>query len=156
MQLTQIEIDFDIHQMIELERRGFDEPRYVALRRLLKLPELGNKNAVEEPSETIRTDRSIGVTGRPFYADGVQIPHGSLAKMEYLRGSQIYLGKFLDGLLVVNGISFRSLSEAASSLAITKKGGKTSLDGWLYWTAKFPQESKWHRLWDLREKVRKK
>ena len=30
-----IEIDYDIHRLIQLERRSFDEPEYIALRRLL-------------------------------------------------------------------------------------------------------------------------
>ena len=36
--MEKIEIDWDIHKLIEAERKGFDEPQYVALRRLLKLP----------------------------------------------------------------------------------------------------------------------
>ena len=37
-QFRQIDIDWDIHKVIEAERSSFDEPSYVALRRLLKLP----------------------------------------------------------------------------------------------------------------------
>jgi hypothetical protein len=37
-QLQKIDVDWDIHKMIESERSSFDEPPYVALRRLLKLP----------------------------------------------------------------------------------------------------------------------
>ncbi|MFW2545512.1 hypothetical protein ACN2XU_23025 [Primorskyibacter sp. 2E107] len=144
MKLTQIEIDFDIHKMIEMERRSFDEPPYVALRRLLKLPEAApeNDNAAQELGE-----------GRPFVEDGVTIPHGSRAKMEYLRGAQLYEGFFLDGKLVVNGQAFTALSSAASELAVTKDGSKTSLNGWKYWQVQFPGESKWHLMFDLRKKL---
>ena len=40
MDFTSIEIDFDIHKLIELERRSFTEKPFIALRRLLKLPEV--------------------------------------------------------------------------------------------------------------------
>ena len=141
MKLQKIEIDFDIHKLIESERQGFEEPPYVALRRLLNLPELniGSDNARE----------SIG-EGAPFVEDGITIPHGSLARMEYQRGKQVFEGRFLNGNLVVNGQSFSALSAAASALAVTKKGNKTSLNGWLYWKAKFPNEIKWRPLDQMR------
>ncbi len=142
--LQKIEIDFDIHKLIEAERKSFDEPPYVALRRLLKLP---------QPETTPKTTKTE-TEGRPFIEDGVSVPHGSLARMEYLRGTQVYEGRFLDGKLVVNGESYTSLSAAASSLAVTRKGHKTSLNGWLYWEAKFPNETKWRKLSDLRDIIR--
>ena len=156
MQLRQIEIDFDIHQMIELERKGFDEPPYVALRRLLKLSGGDSSQALSQKNEAAGSMTKIEDNGLPFYADGVLIPHGSLARMKYARGTQIYEGQFLNGKLVVNGVSYPALSPAASALGITKSGSTTNLDGWLYWEAKFPGESSWKKLFDLREKVRKK
>jgi hypothetical protein len=156
MQLRQIEIDFDIHQMIELERRGFDELPYMALRRLLKLAEKEGTHSPTQSKEAVHNLPATGKAGQPFYADGVLIPHGSLARMKYARGTQVYDGQFLNGKLVVNGVLYTALSPAASALGITKSGKTTSLDGWLYWEAKFPGESNWRRLSELREKVRKK
>lgn len=52
--------------------------------------------------------------------------------------------------LVVNGQSFDALSAAADALAVTKDGKKPSLNGWLYWKVKFPGESKWRSLNDMR------
>lgn len=138
MNLQKMDIDFDIHKLIESERQSFEEPPYIALRRLLNLPEL---------------DDSVGASigdGVPFVEDGVTIPHGSIARMEYQRGKQVFEGRFLNGNLVVNGQSFSALSAAASALAVTKKGGKTSLNGWLYWKAKFPNEAKWRSLDQMR------
>jgi hypothetical protein len=63
---------------------------------------------------------------------------------------------FLDGKLVVNDQSFDALSEAASELARTKAGRKTSLNGWIYWEAKLPVEPKWRRLSDTRDEARRK
>lgn len=144
-QLQQIDIDWDIHKMIESERASFDEPPYVALRRLLKLPSPNRASTAEKVE--------IG-TGTPWVEEGVAVPHGSLAKMEYQRGSQVYEGQFLNGKLVVNGRSFDTLSAAANALAITKAGTKPSLNGWLYWKVKFPNETTWRSLNAMRLRAR--
>ena len=146
MHLQKIEIDFDIHKVIEAERRSFEEPPYVVLRRLLKMPLAETLDTQQLPAQKV---------GRPFIADGVSIPHGSLARMEYQRGQQVFEGQFLDGELVVEDKSFSSLSAAASALAVTKQGSKTRLDGWLYWQAKLPNESKWRPLSAMRDALNK-
>lgn len=143
-QLQSIDVDWDIYKMIETERGSFDEPHYVALRRLLKLPAV---KSLQEPAP-------ITENGRPWIEDGVEVPHGSLARMEYLRGSQIYEGRFLNGKLIVNGKSYDALSAAASALAKTKDGSKPSLNGWLYWKVKFPGETRWRSLGDMRQSKR--
>lgn len=131
MRFQQIDIDADIYKLIEAERHGFDEPSYVALRRLLKLPEVSEGT-------------------RPWSDEGVVIPHGSRARMEYARGSQVYEGRFLDGKLVVNGQEFGSLSAAANAVAVTKSGEKTSLNGWFYWKVQFLNETEWRSLHGMR------
>lgn len=143
-QLQKIDIDWDIHKLIETERRSFEEPPYVALRRLLKLP----------PPFVVASNTDDEEKGLPWIEDGVEVPHGSAAKMEYLRGAQVYEGKFLNGKLVINGRAFDALSAAANALAVTKDGTKPSLNGWIYWKAKFPGDSHWRSLFDLRERVR--
>ena len=145
-QLQKIEIDWEIHKLIEAERKGFDEAPYVALRRLLKLPPI-----------TLNTSKSAAMdTGLPWRDEGVSVPHGSLARMEYLRGSQVYEGQFLNGKLVVEGQSFDSLSAAADALAVTKDGSKTSLNGWNYWQVKLPNETKWRALNAMRREAKAK
>jgi len=148
MRLKTIEIDFDIHRCIETERTGFDEPAYVALRRLLKLPP-----PKQEEAEDCDTD---AVNGRPWREGLVEVPHGSLARMQYQRGKQIFEGKFLDGKLVVGGERFDTLSAAASALAVTKFGVHPSLNGWNYWETKFPGEEKWRPLGRMRDEARGK
>lgn len=138
-QLQSIEVDWDIYKMVETERRSFDEPHFIALRRLLKLPPL---KAPPKPE---------GEAGRPWVEDGVEVPHGSLARMEYLRGAQVYEGRFLNGKLVVNGKSYEALSAAAIALAKTKSGSQPSLNGWMYWKAKFPGETVWRSLGEMRK-----
>ena len=146
MNFRTLEIDWDIHKMIEVERRGFDEVPYLALRRLL-----GLKEPSVEPPATV--PRSAVSEGRPWIEDGVQIPHGSLARMKYNYGRQTYEGSFLNGRLVVNGKGFDTLSAAANDLAVTKAGGKTQLNGWNYWEVQLPGETDWVRLRDLRSKA---
>ena len=147
MTLATIEIDFDIHKRIEAERKGFDEPPRMALRRLLNLPEL--------PIDSADGPRALP-EGRAWREGLVEVPHGSLARMSYQRGKQIFEGRFWDGKLIVDGRSFDTLSSAASALAVTKFGDHPSLNGWNYWEAKFPGESKWRSLSKMRDDARGK
>lgn len=140
--LSTIEIDWDIHRLIESERRGFDEPPYLALRRLLNLP--------EPASAGLATNLASIGSGRPWVEDGVEIPHGSRARMSYQHGRQQYEGVFLNGALLVNGKSYTSLSAAANAVAVTKDGSKTQLNGWNYWEVQFPGEAKWRSLREMR------
>lgn len=149
MKLRQIEIDFDIHKMIEMERRDFDEPPNAALRRLLRLPDHPTEKA--DTTESL-LDVAALKAGRPFVEGGVSVPHGSKARMTYQRGQQVYEGQFLDGKLVVNGVQYSALSPAAKALAITKNGtSPKELNGWLYWEVKFPGEIAWRKMDDLRK-----
>ena len=138
-----IEIDFEIHQAIEAERRNFDEPEYEALKRLLK---------IDSPN-TVDSRDSHGLSKKPFVEDGVSIEHGSSARMSYQRGTQHFQGKFLDGMLVVDGKTYSTLSGAACDLARTREGNKTSLNGWIYWEVKAPNSSTWRRMSDVRADV---
>ncbi len=144
METTTIEIDFEVYKLIEAERRSFSEKPLAALRRLLKLPETDPSSVLTDPAAS---------NGRPWSDDGVVVPHGSRARMEYGRGSQRYEGTFLDGALVVNGTKFNSLSEAASALAKTKDGRSTSLNGWNYWEVQFPGSDRWDLMEHLRRRA---
>jgi hypothetical protein len=135
-QLRSIEIDFDIHKLIEPERRGFEEAEYVVLRRLLKLP---------DPEQT-----QPPPTGRSWSDNDVTLPHKTSLRMTY--GRQTIEGEIVDGKWVCEGQSFDTPSAAASALALTKDGQTTSLNGWNYWEAKLPGSAKWSRLSDIRLK----
>ncbi|MEI5677674.1 MULTISPECIES: hypothetical protein [unclassified Mesorhizobium] len=143
MQLQKIEIDWDIHKLIEAERRGFDEPPYLALRRLLKLPPLQESDVV-----------GVETAGVAWSEDGVVVPHGAYARMTYLRGRQVYEGRFLNGKLIVEGKVFDALSTAANAVAKTKDGTAPNLNGWNYWEVRLPGETEWRYLKALRDEAR--
>jgi hypothetical protein len=127
-----IEIDFDIHKLIEAERRSFDEQPYEALRRLLKLPEITRELA--RPA------------GRAWQSEGVTLEHGTKLRMTYGRPKRTYTGVVLNGEWHVEGQVFDSPSGAASGVAITSKGEKTRLNGWELWEVQQPGETRWIRI----------
>ena len=77
-----IDIDFDIHRLIELERNGFDEPENAALRRLLKLPDAQIAPRQTPSNRPVPTEGQM-LLGRPWSGKGVTLPHGTELRMEY-------------------------------------------------------------------------
>jgi hypothetical protein len=131
-----IEIDFDVHKRIEMERRGFDEPPNAALRRLLGL------NGTAAPPAP--------PGGRPWRGkrrgllDYVILEHGTALRMSY-NGRQ-HTGQIVDGEWLVEERRYKSPSAAACGVARTKEGRRTSLDGWRYWEFRRPGKTNWQRL----------
>ena len=142
MQMRTIEVDFDIHQMIELERKGFDEPENIALRRLLKLPDsTSNSLKINSSPPEKRSSRS-------WSGKGVELPHGTEVRMEY--NGQVFRGAIEDGAWLVEGQRTKSPSDAAGSAARTRSGARPSLNGWIYWEVKRPGDSGWRALKSLK------
>ena len=135
--MRQIEIDFDIHRLIQLERRGFDEPEYVALRRLLKLGP-----AVEEP----KADRAM----RPWSKGGVVLPHGTELRMEY--NGILHLGRIADGAWEVEGHREKSPSGAANAVARGRDGQEVNINGKSYWQVRRPGDTDCTAYADLKRK----
>jgi hypothetical protein len=150
-EMKTIEIDFDIHRLIELERKGFDEPENAALRRLLKLPRLDapstDKKAVNGSDEA---DTAAGI-GVAWSWKGVVLPHGTQLRMDY-RG-QMVRGHVDQGKWVIDGKSYTSPSDAAGSSVVTKSGERPSLNGWVYWEVKRPNDGNWRKLQSLKPKA---
>ncbi len=138
-----IEVDFDVHRCIENERRGFDESPNDALRQLLRLGEPKFAPAMAPPSSP---------PSRASWSDrGITLPHGTPVRMRYNR--RTYEGQIVDGSWVIEEQRFDSPSGAASGVAVTKKGKKTRLDGWIYWQVKLPGEDGWKLLDSLRPRI---
>ena len=135
-EMRTIEIDFEVHKRIELERTGFNESPNAVLRRLLGINEASPASTKPAPS------------GRSWAGKGVTLPHGTELRMEY--NGRLYNGRIDHGRWLVEGKEFKSPSAAASGVAITKAGRHTSLDGWIYWYVKRPGDFDWVALSSLR------
>jgi hypothetical protein len=140
MTMRMIEIDFDIHRLIQLERRSFDEPDFVALRRLLKLG---------PPAKEILPDAGPKSL-RPWSKGGVTLPHGTELRMEY--NGILHLGRISDGAWEVEGHREKSPSGAASAVARTRDGSPVNVNGKAYWHVRRPGETDWIAYADLRRK----
>jgi hypothetical protein len=136
-----IEIDFDIHKLIEAERRSFTETPNEVLRRLL------NMSTPEPSTQAARKPDA----GRSWSGEGVTLPHRTALRMRY-NGRQ-HEGQVVDGKWIVDGKTFDSPSGAASGVAITKSGKRTRLDGWIYWEVRVPGDESWMPISGLRRKT---
>lgn len=131
-----IEIDFDIHKLIEAERGSFSDSPNEALRRLLGL------GASPNGSPTLMQAGGSSWSGR-----GVTLPHGTQLRMTY-NGRQ-YTGVIDDGAWLVEGERFTSPSAAAGDVVSTKDGRRTQLNGWIYWYCKRPGDTDWATIKEL-------
>lgn len=138
--MRQIEIDFDIHRLIQLERRSFDEPEYIALRRLLKLGP-----PAEEPGPPADPKAM-----RPWSKGGVTLPHGTELRMEY--NGLLHLGRIADGAWEVEGHRAKSPSGAAQAVARTKDGKAVNINGKAYWQVRRPGDTDWTPYAELKRR----
>ena len=130
MEMRSIEIDFEVHQKIEIERKSFSESPNESLRRLLGLG---------TPSD--QTPSAAQTDGRAWSGKGVTLPHGTELRMDY-NGVE-YRGTIDDGKWACGNGLHAGPSPAAAAVASTKRGKTPSLNGWMYWQAKKPGSSTW-------------
>lgn len=138
MEHRTIDIDIDVHKLIEAERQSFSEAPNDVLRRLLGICKA---QPVAVPNTQLEN-------GRSWTGKGVVLPHGTHLRMNY--NGQTLTGRIEDGHWVVEGHYFTSPSSAASELCRTKAGKKTSLDGWKYWFAKRSGDAQWTLISEIR------
>jgi hypothetical protein len=138
--MRSIEIDLDVHKCIELARRDFAESDNDVLRRLLGVD--GGEAALIACAQS----------GVAWSGKGVTLPHGTRARMEY--NGRAHRGVIENGEWVIGESRFKSPSAAASGVARTRAGTSPSLDGWIYWSVKRPDDTKWVLLNSLREEFR--
>lgn len=136
-----IAIDWEIHQLIELERNGFEEAPVDALRRLLNLT--GTKPRIRVKA---------GQTATDWNSDGVTLPEGTTLRFSYRKNSKIIMGEIKHGKIYAAGRYYDTLSSAANDLAVTQAGKKTRLNGWQYWSVQRPENS---GNWVVLDQVRK-
>lgn len=138
MQTQTIEIDFDVHKAIELERKSFEEAPNAALRRLLGID--SREASAAPPSPPSR--------GRPWvgkgHSRGLTLPHGTELRFDY-RGKRL-TGQVVDGSLVVEGQHFDSPSAVAVHFFRNKHGERTHLNGKALCDIRLPGESRFRGL----------
>ena len=138
-EMRTIEIGFEVHKKIELERMSFSESPNDVLIRLLSL------SSKRGPQSEIKGTSA----GRAWSGKGASLPHGTDVRMDY-NGRQ-HSGRIDDGKWVFGAQEYDSPSAAASGEAKTKQGYKTQLDGWKYWEVRLPNEAEWILLRTLRK-----
>jgi hypothetical protein len=136
-ELRTIEIDFEVHKRIEVERQSFAETPNAVLRRLLDIS--SNQTGPAHATSDL---------GRPWAGKGVTLPHGTELRMEY--NGRVHTGIVQNGAWMVEGGQYKSPSAAAGGVARTKDGNRTSLDGWIYWQVKRPGDINWIGIGELR------
>ena len=137
-----IEVDFEVFQLIVLEKRGFDEPDNDVLRRLLGLS-----------NSPIESAPPLNVPSRSWLGQGVELPEGTKLRMTY--GGTEHAGVVAGEKWKVGDQYYNTPSQAASGVARTRAGGKTMLNGWKYWYVKRPSDTTWVLLDKLRHDNRR-
>ena len=156
-----IEVDFDVHQAIEAERRSFGDPPNAALRRLLGLGEGDRAADVDAAVATVPKGRDPGaeplVGGsaqktpglRAWRSKGLILAEGTALMLEYSEVKET--GRVSGGQLVFNGQGYSAPSPAAMDVVQRRRNGSpVSINGWLYVHAQRPGESQWRTLAALR------
>ena len=142
-----IEVDFDIHQAIEAERRSFSEPPNAALRRLLGLGEGANPS---EPTPVSPPGGSgNGPTPGAWRSKGLTLAEGTALMLSY---SEVRESGFVRaGQLAFDGQGYGSPSPAAMDVVQRHRGGdRVSINGWRHVYAQRNGDSRWRTLADLR------
>lgn len=138
-----IEIDFDVHQAIEAERHGFDEPPNSALRRLLKL---GSPAGSSPP---LAGPASANVDS--WTKKGVTLPEGTELQVKYAEIEA--RGRVIGGKLNFDGEEFSAPSRAVMTVIERTRGNTVNINGWIHVHAKPPGEESWISLARLRDRA---
>ncbi|QFR33187.1 hypothetical protein [Ancylobacter sp. TS-1] len=134
-----IKIDLAVYKAIIAEKQSFSETPNSILRRLLNIDI--NKFNVEK---RINDEKS-------WVSKEITLPHGTRFKTIY--NKKEYEGSIVNGEWNLNGSNFSSPSAAISSVAKTKSGKRTNLNGWNYWMIMIPGTDKWRGLDEMRKRT---
>lgn len=129
MLTRQIEIDIDVHKLIEANRTSFSETPNDVLRRLLHLGERTRPST--EP-----------IHGKGLITNNTVIPEGTKLR-KILHGVE-HTAEVKDGAIVYDEMKFRTPSAAACAAA------KVSANGWIFWDYFDSVRGEWRRLDSLR------
>lgn len=141
--MRSIEIDIDVHKLIEQKRVDFEETPNDVLRRILNLnAPLATQSEMAVPA--------LNQNGREWRSHGVVLPHGTQARFRY--NDRIHEAVIDNGRWSVeDGSKHKTPSGAAIKVARTKEESPTNLNGWNLWEVKRPGEASWTHLRQLRK-----
>lgn len=129
-----IDIDFEVFKALTARRQSEAFTVNDVIRALLKLPSQGTKAFVAPAS-----------TADDWFCKGVRFPVGTELRASY-KGAK-HTGVIKAGKLLVNGQQAFSPSNAASMIT------GNNINGWRFWEARLPGQSKWQLLDVLRPRT---
>ena len=140
-----IEIDFDVYKKLFLLREAESVTYNDVLRRILDLPTTGNGLHPSPSGNEIPVNSGDAINKDGWTTKRVTFPVGTEFRADYL-GKTVF-GKVESGGLNVNGTKYTSPSAAANAVT------NTSVNGWIFWECKKPQENEWKLIDSLRKKA---
>lgn len=130
--MPSIDIDFEVYKAVTARRPSEEVSENDVLRQLFGLPP-------KQPA----TVAGNGTASGGWVTKGVHFPDGTELRAKY-RG-QTYGARVEGGVLVLNGKSFDSVSNAARSIT------QNNVDGWRFWECRFPGQQSWRTIKSLRK-----
>ena len=127
--MPMIEVSFDTYKELTMRRPDESVSYDDVIRKLMKLAPIGEA----------RDQRS---SKKAWNYKGVMFPHGTEFRADY-KGS-VHTAKIEDGEWIQAATRYRSPSEAASAVT------GNSVNGWTFWVARLPGETKWRYLKSMR------
>lgn len=144
MDMRVIEIDMEVHKKLEIARQSFSETDNDILRRLLHMLPLPRQQSPIVPAPQVSTEDWIWTRS----GQRAMLPAGTEVRARY--GGQEFAGTIAKGAWFIEGQRFETPSEAIITLARTREGRRTNLNGWNLWEFRRPHESSWKPLKVLR------
>lgn len=149
IQMRSIEVDWQVRQKIEAERRAYDDPPNAALRRLLGI------DPPERPTDVSTSPEAhdIGAGSGSWNWKGVTLPEGTELRVAY---SEVRAdGRVVGGLLTFDGEGFKTPSQAVMAAVARRRrtSSAPSINGWEYLQVSLPGENRFRPLSQLRGKA---
>lgn len=139
-----IEIDFDVYKKLFVLREAESVTFNEVLRRVLNLPTTQNGLDFSPSGYEIPVNSGNAINEDGWTTKRVTFPVGTEFRADY-QGKTVF-GRVESGGLNVNGTKYTSPSAAANAVT------NTSVNGWIFWECKKPQESQWKLINSLRKK----
>jgi len=125
--MATVEVDFEVFKQLTARRETEETTYNDVIRQLLKLPR-------QRATENARSPSPL----QGWTSKGVLFPNGTEFRAMY-KGTT-YSAKVEGNKLLLNGRVMNSPSEAATAIT------KNSVNGWVFWECRWPNEGRWRRL----------